>query len=239
MQVYDAYDPFAATYQRHWGPMVGDRWLSRIEESMLRHITEHGRILDLCCGTGELSRLLAQRGYRVTGLDGSSNMLELARTSAPDCAFVQADVREFTCEDSFDGCLCMFDSLNHLMSLEELTLAFANVHHVLNSGGIFYFDVNMHEKYAHEWAGSLAFIEDDHVCAVECAVDVDGKRATFTAAIFCRLDKGWQRRDVHLVQTWYAAEEISASLQSAGFRDIETDFLEPADAHRMFVRCIA
>ncbi len=239
MSIYDAYDPFASAYQRHWGAMVGDRWLSRIEELVLREIPVQGRILDLCCGTGELTAALAERGYRVRGLDGSTNMLELARQTSPNAAFLHADAREFSLTEEFDGCLCMFDSLNHLMTLNDLTLAFANVHRALRRDGIFYFDMNMRKKYVHEWEGSLSFIEDDHVCAVQCAVDVERKQATFAAVIFDPAGEQWQRRDVRLRQTWYAAGEISESLQSVGFRGIETDFPEPADAHRMFVRCVA
>jgi len=239
MDIYDAYDPFAQTYQRHWGAMVGDRWLSRIEDTVLAHVPEQARILDLCCGSGELSESLAKRGYRVTGLDGSSNMLALARESSPELEFIHADARDFSFDEPFDACLCMFDSLNHLMALEELANAFSNVHQALRSSGIFYFDMNMEKKYIEEWTGDLSFIDHDHVCAVQCAANVECRQATFAAAIFDRADTGWLRRDVQLQQTWYAAEEISTSLQSVGFRDVEPGFPEKADRHRMFVRCIA
>jgi len=74
---YAEYDPFAWIYNRHWGPVAIQRFLPIVEKLVLPHLPTGAHILDLCCGTGQLSHALAERGYQVTGIDGSENMIRL------------------------------------------------------------------------------------------------------------------------------------------------------------------
>ena len=91
---YSAYDAFAALYDQRWGHLAG-KLLPDIEECVLCHIPKGARLLDLCCGTGNLAALLSERGYAVTGVDGSKEMLAFARKNAPNAEFVAADARSF------------------------------------------------------------------------------------------------------------------------------------------------
>jgi SAM-dependent methyltransferase len=100
------------------------------------------RVLDLCCGSGDLSRELLARGYQVTGLDGSPEMLRYARQRVPRTEFLLEDARSFACEARFDAVLSTYDSLNHILSLEELEAVFANVFRALVPGGLFFFDLH-------------------------------------------------------------------------------------------------
>ncbi|MDR7586593.1 MAG: methyltransferase domain-containing protein, partial [Armatimonadota bacterium] len=80
---YAEYDAFAWMYNRYWGQDSVQRFLPVIEKLVLPHLGPHARILDLCCGTGQLAQALAQRGYQVTGIDGSEEMIRYARINAP------------------------------------------------------------------------------------------------------------------------------------------------------------
>lgn len=88
---FDDYDPFAWIYERDWGSEYHDQALRILDRALLESLPPPARILDLCCGNGRLTEQLARRGYRVTGLDGSAEMLGYARQRVPDVDFLLAD----------------------------------------------------------------------------------------------------------------------------------------------------
>ncbi|HEX9783149.1 MAG TPA: class I SAM-dependent methyltransferase, partial [Opitutaceae bacterium] len=123
---YTVYDPFAAAYDRHWGTMFLDDARQGIHDLFLPLLGPKARILDLCCGTGQLAHWLSGCGFRVTGLDGSSEMIRHARRNAPLAAFVVEDAREFHLPGEFDAVVSVFDSLNHLPDQGALLQVFKN-----------------------------------------------------------------------------------------------------------------
>lgn len=90
-----AYDPFAWVYNRYWGTQSADRLLPALDELLLQDLPSGAHVLDLCCGTGQRADTLTQRGFRVTGVDNSEEMLRFARQNAPAAAFIRADARSF------------------------------------------------------------------------------------------------------------------------------------------------
>jgi ubiquinone/menaquinone biosynthesis C-methylase UbiE len=95
MKIYSAYDPFAWIYNKHWGNTFLPVVLPILDNLVLTKLPENARILDLCCGTGQMARKLTALGYRVTGIDGSPEMLSYARENAPGVELLQADARSF------------------------------------------------------------------------------------------------------------------------------------------------
>ena len=89
------YDRFAAAYDRHWGGDFGRRVLPALDALLLGALPPGARLLDLCCGTGQLAGMLAARGYRVSGRDISPRMLAFARRNALGAEFVVGDARTF------------------------------------------------------------------------------------------------------------------------------------------------
>ena len=102
-------------------------------------------ILDLGCGTGNHSLRLANRGYKVTGVDRSAEMLEHANRKAKErnlaVTFKQGDVRTVGLDDRFDAALMMFAVLGYQTTNRDLLDTLANVRRHLNPGGLFLFDV--------------------------------------------------------------------------------------------------
>ena len=217
------YDTFAWFYQKYWGsgPMSFiARALPVLERLVLTRVPQGGRILDLCCGTGQLVGELMRRGYHVTGVDGSEQMLGFARANAPGAEFVHADVRTMTLPSSHDAAVCLFDSLNHLTRPDEVETAFRNVRAAVTSGAPFLCDFNMEPGYQARWRGSFGIAEDDHALINRSAYDAPTKIARSVLTMF-RLQQGaWRRADVTLYQRCYAAEEITGALRSAGFGEI-------------------
>ena len=158
---YDLYDRFATVYDRHFGRFAV-RVVPVLERLVFSHLPPGARVLDLCCGTGQLAAALTDRGFAVTGLDGSPGMLRIARRNAPAADFVLADARAFDLPAAFDAAVSTFDSINHVVDPTDLAAVFANVHRALRRGGRFAFDVNTDEGYRCRWWG--AWHEDG--CAI-------------------------------------------------------------------------
>ena len=224
-----AYDPFAWIYNRHWGKSFLPTILPVMENLVLRHIPREARLIDLCCGTGQLAANLSGMGYKVTGIDGSSAMLKFAKKNAPDAKIIHADARDFVASlknksskiTKFHAVVSAFDSLNHIMSLSDLSSVFANVYQVLRSGGYFLLDLNTEAGYLYEWAGDFTIVEDDDVCVVQNTYSPSKRIATFDATIFRWQKGGWYRSDITMYQKYHNPDRVVALLKSAGFQDIE------------------
>ena len=219
MTSYSDYDRFAWVYNKHWGNSFTHLALTVLEKLVLPHLPAKARILDLCCGTGQLTQVLIARGYRVTGLDGSEGMLRFARENAPAGEFIAADARSFEVPDVYHAVVSTFDSLNHIMSLEELTSVLRNVYAALRQGGLFLFDLNMEAGYKTCWDDNYGIVEDDHVCVVRLSYHPEERIAQFDTTVFS-LQGEWQRSNLTLVQKCYSEAEVRSALEAAGFTKI-------------------
>lgn len=215
---YSAYDGFAWVYNKHWGHF-SKRVLPVLEKLILKDLPAGARMLDLCCGTGHLAQALLARGYTVTGLDGSEAMIRCARENTPAGDFIVADARSFTLPAMYHGVVSTFDSLNHIMNVEELTAVFRNVYAVLEEGGGFLFDLNTEEGYTARWCGCFGIVEDDHVCIVRSRYR-SGERIGQADITIFRLEKEWHRTDLTLFQRCYSEEEVRLALAGVGFTAI-------------------
>jgi SAM-dependent methyltransferase len=217
---FSDYDDFAFAYNRHWGE-VSLEWLPIYERLLLRRLPSEGRLLDLCCGTGQLTRRLAARGFQVEGLEGSENMLRFARRQAPGVSFTHQDARHFKLSHRFNGVISAFDSLNHIVTLPELAQVFGCVYEVLAGGGLFLFDLNTEEGYLHHWCGPTDIVDNDLVCIMQADYEAQQKFAWANTTIL-RLVKGqWRRSDFVLTQKCYAEAEVRSALTQIGFVAVE------------------
>lgn len=237
-----SYDPFAWVYNLHWGRDA--EWkLGVVRQLVLCDLAPPRRVLDLCCGTGQLDGALHELGYEVTGVDASPEMIRFARENAPACEFIVSDVREFSAPGAFDLALCMFDSLNHLMSAEDLRRAFRAVHSVLRVGAPFLFDLNMEDGFRERWRRSLGIVEDDYVCVVRSRFLEQDAIGEFVATIF-RHETEWIRSDVVLRQRCYAVDDVTRALSAEGFSNIRVldaakDLGLKGEVGRSFFLCAA
>ncbi len=136
MATYDLLAP-------HYDAVTGD---AATEAAFIRGIVErrHGQavtLLDLACGTGAMTALLAG-AYQVSGLDISPGMLAVARQKLPGrTPLHQADMTSFSLGVRFDVIVCAYQGINHLLSLRAWQSAFDCVYEHLNEGGLFVFDI--------------------------------------------------------------------------------------------------
>ena len=126
---------------------------------------EQNTVVDLCCGTGIMTQLLAKEGYDMIGIDLSEDMLEVARERSrketgeqgpesqkgsekeKQILYLCQDMREFELFGTVGAVVCICDSLNYLIEEEDLLQTFRLVNNYLFPGGVFLFDFNTVHKY--------------------------------------------------------------------------------------------
>lgn len=219
---YTDYDAFAWTYKRHWSREVPPDIWTVLEKMFVPRLPRGARVLDLCCGTGYTVAELSRRGFEVTGLDASKEMLRYARRLAPSARFVHADARAFELPPVYRGVVSTFDSLNHLMSLEDLTAAFRNVHRALAPAGLFFFDMNMEKAFLRHWVDFYSIVERDHACVLRGEYDRKTKLARYDITMFRLSGEVWRRADTSISERCYTPAEIRRALRQAGFGEITT-----------------
>jgi SAM-dependent methyltransferase len=218
MNRYMDYDPFAWLYANYWGQDFHRQIMPALDRLLLHRLPRSAKVLDLCCGDGRLAQKLARKGYRVTGLDGSERMLSYAKRRASQIEFYLRDARRFQLPAEFDAVISTFDSLNHIMSLDELSAVFCNVHRCLRPGGLFAFDLNRPEAYEQIWVQPFTWVTPDAVAIAQGTYDRRRRLAHCDITLF-RLQDGqsWERSDFRLSQKCHAVNAVTKALRALGF----------------------
>jgi SAM-dependent methyltransferase len=138
-EIEHTYDHFAGVYDA----VMDDPQpkIARVQEFIARYRSGAGSLLELGCGTGTiLAGLSAIRS--LTGIDRSPQMLEIARHKVPGARLLEADITAFALAERFDVVICVFDTLNHLVTFDAWQAMFQCVDAHLADDGLFIFDVN-------------------------------------------------------------------------------------------------
>jgi SAM-dependent methyltransferase len=216
--MYSTYDTFAWIYNKHWTDYSVEV-MPTLQPLLLDSLPAGAHILDLCCGTGHLAKQLIELGFRVTGVDGSAEMLAYARQNAPTATIIQADARDFNLPEPVHAAVSIFDSLNHIIEREGLDAAIRCTYASLLAGGRFVFDMNLDAAYLQQWRGSYSIVESDHVVAVRSKYNRNVREAEMRITMLREADGVYHRSDVRLVERAYPAEDVLESLAAAGFVD--------------------
>ena len=217
---YSDYDKFAWLFDREWGSF-GVELFPALNRLAHGRIPTKAKVLDLCCGTGQLAKLLSESGYRVTAIDGSVEMIRLAESRAPQAEFLLADARNFHLPPVFKAVFCTFDSLNHLMSSVELKAALQNIWDCLAVGGIFLFDLNTEEAYLKQWKGYIEVVDKpDCFYANRAYYDSKTQQAQTHCIFFSRNGQRWQRSEARLDQKYHPVEKVNSLLHEIGFVNV-------------------
>lgn len=227
-----SYDPIAEMYHRLWANWYLPAALPVLERSFFSKVsTGDGRVLDVCCGSGHVTRELIGRGYSVTAVDASAGLIAIARRDWPGVDWHVADVRNFDVgKNRFAAALSTFDSLNHLARIDDLGKAFGCVHHALEPGGLFVFDMNLEEAFLSDHRRWTAEVTSEYVSLVRGAYDEESKTARTELIWFVPAGPAdtWRQHSSVVEQTSFPEEEIRSRLAKAGFQDIAV--ISAADA---------
>jgi len=240
------YDSIAGMYHALWFDWYLPAAMPALETLVFSQVPRGSAMLDVCCGSGHVTKELVTRGYRVTGVDNSADLIALARQQLPEAEFVVQDVCALTLPARYDAAISTFDSLNHILTLEELARAFRQICSALHHGAIFVFDMNLHEAYTLDLKQWAVDIHDNSVGMVRGQYDPVTQRARTELMWFSRsaADRNcWQQKHSIVEQCCYPREDILDSLAAAGFRDIQSFMaaelgVDPDLGYgRMFVTC--
>lgn len=164
----EAYTNFASVYDMFMDNIPYEEWHRYLQGMLKKYGIDSGLVLDLGCGTGTMTQLLAESGYDMIGVDNSEDMLEIAREkqirSGLDILYLLQDMREFELYGTVRAVYSICDSLNYITDPEELRQVFALVNNYLDPGGIFLFDFNTEYKYR-ELLGDQTIAEARDTCS--------------------------------------------------------------------------
>lgn len=204
-------------------------------------------VLDLGCGTGSMTFALHSRGYDMTALDISPEMLSCAREKAEeqgigDVLWLCQDMRSFELYGTVSAVVCCLDGINHLTGYRDLDRCLSLVHNYLEPGGLFVFDVNTPKKFREFYADHDYILEDEGVlCCWQNQYDDRHGICDFLLSVFEENQDGtWNRTDTLQRERCYSRKRLTQSLEKAGFsvEGIYTGFHMEAEldsAHRWYI----
>lgn len=144
----EAYTSFARVYDMFMDNVPYEVWGRYIVEKLRANGIDSGYVVDLGCGTGKLTTLLADAGYDMIGIDNSFDMLDMALEREDDrILYLMQDMREFEPGEKVSAVVSACDSINYILEPEDLQAVFFCVSESLKEGGIFIFDINTPYKY--------------------------------------------------------------------------------------------
>lgn len=183
-------------------------------------------VLDLACGTGTLSCMLAGEGRSVIGVDRSTEMLAQAMEKAQTVSgepplFLHQEMDELDLFGTVDACVSSLDSINYILSAETLREVFHRVHTFLLPEGYFLFDI-----LAPEWLEQLdggMFLDEteDLLCLWRGSYEPEHGVLTYGMDLFEREGTLWRReQEEHQERAW-TVPELTALLLESGFRSVD------------------
>lgn len=239
----DAYTDFARVYDTFMDETPYGAWSEFLIEVFKEFGIKRELVLELGCGTGSLTELLADAGFDMIGIDNSMEMLNIAMEKRAnnkkvgvennsvrkrkDILYLCQDMREFELYGTVKAVVSVCDSLNYLLSEEDLLQTFRLVNNYLDPGGIFVFDFNTVYKYA-EIIGDATIAENREECSFiwENYYHDEEQINEYDLTIFVKEEEEMFRRftETHY-QRGYTIEQMRLLVEEAGM-----EFIRALDA---------
>ncbi len=220
----DAYHELAQSYDRLTNDVDYEATVDFYYEILKREGLRPRTAVDLACGTGSVTAILAKKGLQVTGVDMSEEMLTVAQQKAAELdnqpRFVCQPLQELRLPRGVDMTVCALDSLDYITDPKDCKEAIRRVYKALNPGGIFIFDVNTPEKLR-AMDGQVFLDEDDDVyCVWRGEFDEQTNICSYGMDLFQRHGAVWERSFEEHCEYAYSAQQLTGYLKAAGFTHI-------------------
>ena len=220
----DAYKNLAASYDRLTNDVDYEATVAFYEEILRRECLAPRTVVDLACGTGSVTEILARKGYWVTGVDMSEEMLTEAAMKTMDmeqppmysCQLLQ----ELRLPRGVDMAVCALDSLDYILDPADCKEAIRRAYKALNPGGIFIFDVNTPEKLRAMDDQVFLDEDDDVYCVWRGEFDEETNICSYGMDLFQREGTTWRRSFEEHREYAYSQEQLTEFLKEAGFTHI-------------------
>ena len=256
---FEQYSAIAGVYDELNVDVDYGAWARMLDSLIVKHMGKRpSLVLDLACGTGNVTRPLASLGYDMTGVDISAEMLSVAMENTPKdmgVLYLCQDMCDFELYGTVGATVCCLDSVNYLTEDGELESCFACVHNYLDPDGIFIFDVNSPKKFETVYADNSYILEGEReidgkmrgiYCGWQNCYDAESRLCDFWLTVFTEGEDGaYFREDEHQTERCYTEAELSSALEGAGFEvleilyDLDNFGIEEGEGLRIFfvARC--
>ena len=222
----EAYTSFAVVYDTFMDNVPYEEWADYLWKLLREYGIADGLVLELGCGTGSMTELLASKGYDMIGVDNSEDMLELAMEkrieSGHDILYLLQNMQEFELYGTVRAVVSVCDSVNYVTDEEELTEVFRLVNNYLDPQGVFIFDFNTEYKYQ-EILGEQVIAEEREECSFiwDNYYDEEQKINEYELTLFVQSQEDPELyrkyQEVHY-QRAYTLERIRNLIEKAGLR---------------------
>lgn len=240
----EVYGDFARVYDLFMDNVNYRQWAVYLTERLQEFEIRDGLVLELGCGTGTMTELLAEAGYDMIGVDNSEEMLAGAMEKRARCGhdilYLLQDMQEFELYGTVRAVVSVCDSLNYMTEEEELAQVFSLVNNYLDPGGIFIFDMNTVYKYR-DVLGSATIAENREEGSFIWENDYDPESGmnVYALALFLPREDGLYEKseEVHY-QRAYSPGKIAELLEGSGMEvvgiyDAYTKNPPAADSERL------
>ena len=219
-----AYEMLAGCYDRLTNDVDYEAIAAFYRTLLRREGVRPRTAVDLACGTGSVTAILAREGLRVIGVDMSEEMLTQAAAKTaglePAPIFVRQKLQNLTLPRGVDLAVCALDSLDYITEPKDCAQAIRRVYRALNPGGMFIFDVNTPEKLR-AMDGQVFLDEDQDVyCVWRGEFDDNTNICSYGMDLFIREGKHWLRSFEEHREYAYSREQLTVFLKDAGFTHI-------------------
>ena len=224
----EQYAILASYYDRIMEDIDYEAWCDFYEACFSENGITPKKILDLACGTGSITVPLAKRGYALTGIDLSAEMLALAQEKCDEAKvrirLSEQNIALFQAGSGFDAIICSFDGVNYLTSPRNVASCFACVSETLSDDGVFIFDVSSPYKYENILADNAFVYEyDDLFLSWQNYFDKKSGLCDFYLTFFVKTEDGsWKRFDETQCQRKYTPVRLEQMLTEAGLCIVKT-----------------
>lgn len=222
----NSYNEFASLYDELMNDFDYEMWANYMENIFEKYGNKPKDILEMACGTGNLSLELAKRRYNLVCFDLSEDMLAKAYKKLgryKNVKLLNLNMIDFNINKKFDSIVSICDSINYIRDMDYLLQCFKNVYNHMNDNGLFIFDINSFYKLKHI-IGNNTFVEDrkDIFYTWQNYFDEDENICEFYLSFFKEDGNGmYYRFDEDHIERAYKVDEIIHMLKSAGFSRID------------------
>ena len=235
-----AYGPLASWYDSLTEDVPYGELADFYEKLLEREGRRCSSLLDLCCGTGTLTCMLAARGCDMTGVDASPEMLAKAREKAcgaENPLFLCQEASELDLYGTVDGAMCSLDGMNYIPP-EELDEVFRRLHLFIEPGGRFAFDMHRPEHLRELDGGVFVDETEDVLCLWRAEFDEEEPALFYGMDIFEREGELWRRREEEHIEYAHEPGRLCELLEKNGFRDVKIISDCPlGESGRIFIAC--
>ena len=241
----DAYHELAKSYDRLTNDVDYEATVDFYMQILAREGLKPRTVVDLACGTGSVTEILARKGYQVTGVDMSEEMLTEAMAKVMDMEkpplFLRQKLQNLHLSVAVDMAVCALDSLDYVTDPDDCAEAIRRTYKALNPGGIFIFDVNTPEKLR-AMDGQVFLDEDDDVyCVWRGEFDEQTNICSYGMDLFQREGEVWHRSFEEHCEYAYSEAQLVGYLKAAGFTHIKVyadrEFVAPREGEqRIYIK---